>query len=125
MGGDRDGNPKVTADTTKEVVLLSRWEAANLYEREFTKIIRKLSMHECSKQLKQKVGNSQEPYRAYLRPIRNKLKNTQKEIELFLNEKKPLKDSLLVQSVNEIINPLTAVYNSLCEVKYKINEQHL
>ena len=119
MGGDRDGNPKVTADTTKEVVLLSRWEAANLYEREFTKIIRKLSMHECSKQLKQKVGNSQEPYRAYLRPIRNKLKNTQKEIELFLNEKKPLKDSLLVQSVNEIINPLTAVYNSLCEVKCK------
>jgi len=119
MGGDRDGNPNVTAKTTEEVVLLSRWEAANLYEKEFTKIIQKLSMHECSKELKKKVGNSQEPYRAYLRPIRNKLKTTQQEIERFLNEKKSLKDSLLVQSVSEIINPLKVVYNSLCEVKCK------
>ena len=39
MGGDRDGNPNVTAKTTEEVILLSRWEAANLYEKEFTKII--------------------------------------------------------------------------------------
>ena len=76
-------------------------------------------MHECSKELKKKVGNSQEPYRIYLRPIRNKLKSTQKEIELFLNGKKPLKQSLLVQSVNEIINPLKVVYNSLCEIKCK------
>jgi len=119
MGGDRDGNPNVTAKTTEEVVLLSRWEAANLYEKEFTKIIQKLSMHECSKELKKKVGSSQEPYRDYLRPIRNKLKITQQEIELFLNEKKPLKESLLVQSISEIINPLKVVYNSLCEVKCK------
>jgi len=119
MGGDRDGNPNVTAQTTEQVILLSRWEAANLYEKEFTKIIQKLSMHECSKELKKKVGNSQEPYRAYLRPIRNKLKNTQKEIEIYLNDKKSLKESLLVQSVNEIINPLKVVYNSLCEVKCK------
>ncbi len=119
MGGDRDGNPNVTAKTTEEVILLSRWEAANLYEKEFTKIIEKLSMHECSKELKKKVGDSQEPYRTYLRPIRNKLKTTQQEIEMFLNEKKSLKESLLVQSVSEIINPLKSIYNSLCEVKCK------
>jgi len=119
MGGDRDGNPNVTAKTTEEVVLLSRWEAANLYEKEFTKIIQKLSMHECSKELRKKAGDSQEPYRDYLRPIRNKLKTTQQEIEIFLNEKKSLKQTLLVQSVSEIINPLKAVYNSLCEVKCK------
>ena len=40
-------------------------------------------------------------------------------MRLFLNEKKPLKESLLVQSVSEIINPLKVVYNSLCEVKCK------
>jgi phosphoenolpyruvate carboxylase len=119
MGGDRDGNPNVTSKITQEVILLSRWEAANLYEKEFTKIIQKLSMHECSTELRKKIGNSQEPYRAYLRPIRNKLKNTQKEIELFLNEKKHIKDLVLVQSINEIINPLKSVYNSLCEVKCK------
>ncbi len=94
-------------------------KAANLYEKEFTKIIQKLSMHECSKELKKKVGDSQEPYRTYLRPIRNKLKTTQKEIEMYLNEKKSLKNSLLVQSATEIINPLKVVYNSLCEVKCK------
>ena len=119
MGGDRDGNPNVTSKTTEEVILLSRWEAANLYEKEFTKIIQKLSMHECSRELKKRVGDSQEPYRAYLRPIRNKLKSTQKEIELFLNERKPLKESLLVKSINEIINPLKVVYDSLCKVKCK------
>ena len=119
MGGDRDGNPNVTAKTTEEVVLLSRWKAANLYEKEFTKIIQKLSMHECSKELRKKVGNSQEPYRTFLRPIRNKLKTTQQEIEIYLNEKKPLKNSLLVQSIIEITNPLKTVYNSLCEVKCK------
>ena len=33
MGGDRDGNPNVTSTITKEVILLSRWEAAKLYEK--------------------------------------------------------------------------------------------
>ena len=30
MGGDRDGNPNVTAEVTRKVILLSRWEAAKL-----------------------------------------------------------------------------------------------
>ena len=119
MGGDRDGNPNVTAKTTEEVILLSRWKAANLYERELTKLIESLSMHECSKTLQNKVSNSLEPYRVFLRPIRNKMKSTQKEIELYLNEDKPLNQSLLVQSINEVINPLIIVYNSLCSVKCK------
>ena len=40
MGGDRDGNSNVTSKVTKEVILLSRWEAAKLYEKALTKIIR-------------------------------------------------------------------------------------
>ena len=88
MGGDRDGNSSVTSKITKEVVLLSRWMAANLYEKELTKLIRNLSIHECSKALQDKVGNSPEPYRVFLRPIRDKMKNTQKLIEQHLNNKK-------------------------------------
>ena len=117
MGGDRDGNPYVTADTTKEVVLLSRWMAANLYEKELTKLIQNLSMHECSKDIKKVVGQSSEPYRVYLRPIRNKMKNTQQTIEMYLNEKKPLDESLLVQSIQEVIKPLNIVYDSLVAIK--------
>ncbi len=44
MGGDRDGNPNVTSKVTKEVILLSRWEAAKLYEKELTKLIGSLSI---------------------------------------------------------------------------------
>ena len=76
MGGDRDGNPNVTAKTTKEVILLSRWEAASLYEKEFTKLIQSLSLHDCSQKIKKIVGITREPYRVFLRPIRNKLKET-------------------------------------------------
>ena len=117
MGGDRDGNSSVTSKITEEVVLLSRWMAANLYEKELTKLIRNLSIHECSKTLQDKVGNSSEPYRVFLRPIRDKMKNTQKLIELHLNNKKVLNESYLVRSINEVIQPLNIVYNSLCDVK--------
>jgi len=48
MGGDRDGNSSVTSKITEEIVFLSRWMAANLYEKELTKLIRNLSIHECS-----------------------------------------------------------------------------
>ena len=119
MGGDRDGNPNVNHKITQEVILLSRWEAANLYEKELTNIIQDLSMHECSNEIKKIAGNSQEPYRVYLRPVRTKLKATQNEIELFLLEGKKLNDQLLLNSTTEIIKPLTTVYYSLCEAKCK------
>ena len=119
MGGDRDGNPNVNHKITEEVILLSRWEAANLYEKEFTNIIQDLSMHECSNEIKKIAGKSEEPYRVYLRSIRSKLKITQKQIELFLLEGKKLNEKLLVNSANEIIQPLLTVYYSLCEAKCK------
>ena len=120
IGGDRDGNPNVTAKTTEEVILLSRWAAANLYEKELTQLIQSLSMHECSEALQNQADTKREPYRVFLRPIRNKMKNTQKEIELYLNSGKALNQSLLVQSINEVINPLQTVYDSLCSVKCEI-----
>ena len=120
IGGDRDGNPNVTSKITEEVILLSRWEAANLYEKELTKLIQSLSMHECSKALENKTDKKREPYRVFLRPIRNKMKNTQKEIELYLNTGKALNQSLLVQSIKEVTQPLQIVYDSLCSVKCEI-----
>ena len=120
MGGDRDGNPNVTSKTTMEVVLLSRWEAASLYEKEFTKLIQSLSLFDCSKKIKKQVGKTWEPYRVFLRPIRNKLQQTQREIEDALLEKREPRKKLLVNSINEILDPLNEVYNSLCSVKCDI-----
>ncbi|KAK7279580.1 hypothetical protein RJT34_24633 [Clitoria ternatea] len=48
MGGDRDGNPNVTAKVTKDVSLLSRWMAIDLYIREVDSLRFELSMNKCS-----------------------------------------------------------------------------
>jgi phosphoenolpyruvate carboxylase len=46
MGGDRDGNPNVTAAVT-EVLLLARWMAADLYLRDIDHLA-ELSMQQAS-----------------------------------------------------------------------------
>ena len=115
MGGDRDGNPNVTAEVTKEVILLSRWEAAKLYEKSLTKLIRSYSMGKCSKKIKQETGETFEPYRVFLRPLRNKMRVTHRSIEQHLVNKKPLDENLLLKSREEILKPLRIVRQSLEE----------
>ena len=115
MGGDRDGNPNVTAEVTKEVILLSRWEAAKLYEKSLTKLIRSYSMGKCSKKIKQMTGDTFEPYRVFLRPLRNKMRVTHRSIEQHLVNKKPLNEKLLLKSKEEILKPLRIVRQSLEE----------
>ena len=113
MGGDRDGNPNVTADITKKVILFSRWQAAKLYEKELTKLIQDLSMKECSPKIKKITGNSFEPYRVYLRPIRDKIRLTYQLIEKHLNNNESLNEKKLLQDKNEILKPLREVRESL------------
>ena len=115
MGGDRDGNPNVTAEVTRKVILLSRWEAAKLYEKALTKIIRSYSMEKCSKKILKKVGNSFEPYRVFLRPLRDKMRITHRLIEQHLVQKKPLDQKKLLSSREEILRPLRVVRESLEE----------
>jgi len=113
MGGDRDGNPNVTAVITKEVILLSRWEAAKLYDKELTKLIRELSMEKCSKKILKTTGKTFEPYRVYLRPLRDKMRKTHRLIERHLVAKKPLDQQKLLSSKEEILKPLRIVRESL------------
>lgn len=51
MGGDRDGNPNVTARTTLHVSCLARWMAADLYLKEVDVLRFELSMNQCNDQL--------------------------------------------------------------------------
>ena len=113
MGGDRDGNPNVTSSITKDVILLSRWEAAKLYEKSLTKIIRSYSMKKCSKQIIRQVGKSFEPYRAFLRPLRDKMRITHRAIEKHLVSQEPLNYEKLLSSREEILKPLRVVRESL------------
>jgi len=44
MGGDRDGNPNVSAETTLQVAALHRWQAATLYVADLEALYIELSM---------------------------------------------------------------------------------
>ncbi|STY64273.1 Phosphoenolpyruvate carboxylase [Mannheimia haemolytica] len=37
MGGDRDGNPFVTAETTRRVLRMNRWKATELFLQDIKK----------------------------------------------------------------------------------------
>ena len=113
MGGDRDGNPFVTAEVTKRVILLSRWEAAKLYEKSMTKLIRSYSMEKCSKKILKTTGKTFEPYRVYLRPLRDKLRKTHRAIEGYLTNNQSLNDKDLLSEREEILKPLRVVRESL------------
>lgn len=84
MGGDRDGNPNVTATLTQEVLALSRWMAADLYLRDVGQLLNSLSMWECSDELlkaaekyrTEQYRNRDEPYRLILTNLRHRLQTT-------------------------------------------------
>ncbi|KAL4853378.1 Phosphoenolpyruvate carboxylase 2 [Chlorella vulgaris] len=64
MGGDRDGNPNVTAKTTHDVACLSRWIAADLYLKEVDALRFELSMNHASDEvhhMAQEVTHRQAP----------------------------------------------------------------
>lgn len=53
MGGDRDGNPNVTSQTTRDVCLVARLEAVNAYFKVVESLMFDLSIWRCSPQLKE------------------------------------------------------------------------
>lgn len=69
MGGDRDGNPNVTADITRHALLLSRWKATDLFLRDIAVLVSELSMTECTPELRALAGGDdvQEPYRELMK----------------------------------------------------------
>ncbi len=76
MGGDRDGNPNVTAAVTREVLMLGRWMAADLFLRDVDELHNSLSMRRCTDEVRELVGDVREPYRELLKQVRERLLNT-------------------------------------------------
>ena len=70
-------------------------------------------MEKCSKKILNKVGKSYEPYRVFLRPLRDKMRITHRSIEQHLVNKKPLDRKKLLSSREEILKPLRIVRESL------------
>lgn len=109
MGGDRDGNPNVTAIVTEEVIRLARWMAADLYLRDMDELLAQLSMSACTQALKEYIGvDSDEPYRILLRSLRERLTSTRDWAE---TTDKPHKDLILYRE--DLFEPLRLCYESL------------
>lgn len=81
MGGDRDGNPNVTPAVTEQACLLARWMAADLYAREVAALRAELSMRTGSPDLRARVKNAYEPYRALLGEVHRRLLATRTCVE--------------------------------------------
>ncbi|MEZ5572769.1 MAG: phosphoenolpyruvate carboxylase [Halioglobus sp.] len=114
MGGDRDGNPNVTATVTEEVLLLGRWQAAALYLKDLEVLVEELSMTVCSAALSTRAGTAREPYRAVLRELRNRLRLTLDSLTRQINEKQAPADNIIL-SEDELWQPAYACYQSLLD----------
>ena len=116
MGGDRDGNPTVTPDVTRRVCLVSRWMAADLYERELAALQLELSMVDASAELRARADGAREPYRAVLRDLRRRLRSTRSWLDGALSEDESSAapaDALL--AAEDMREPLLLCYRSLVE----------
>lgn len=125
MGGDRDGNPNVTHQVTEEVLLLSRWKAADLFLKDISDLRWELSMQQCTPELAQEVDYHAEPYREKLRDLRDKLTLTHRWIDAKL-QGQTIDDSGVIKSSEELLEPLLACYHSLsaCHMQ-EIADGHL
>jgi len=112
MGGDRDGNPNVTAAVTRNVFLLSRWMAADLYLRDLKTLRAELSMWEASPELRALAGDCREPYREVLSVLRERLRKTRDWAEALIQGRPADEDDILLANA-DLIEPLQLCYDSL------------
>ncbi len=129
MGGDRDGNPNVTAEITRHVLLLSRWKATDLFLRDIQVLVSELSMSECTPELRELAGGEEvlEPYRQLMKNVRTQLTNTQAYLEARLKGERVLPPHDLLVSNDQLWEPLYACYQSLkaCGMEIIANGQLL
>ncbi|QFI56271.1 phosphoenolpyruvate carboxylase [Aeromonas simiae] len=112
MGGDRDGNPFVTAKVTAKVLELGRWMAINLFYQEIKELTSELSMGDCTDELRAVVGDNPEPYRALVRELREQLRETKEHLTAKVQGHQT-ESRDLVRSTAQLREPLELCYHSL------------
>ncbi len=88
IGGDRDGNPHVTPEVTRQACMLARRIAADLYFDELDRLRSELSLVHASPELRARVGDEHEPYRALLRDVLERLKATSRWADAMLDDRR-------------------------------------
>ncbi|XP_051151878.1 phosphoenolpyruvate carboxylase [Andrographis paniculata] len=135
MGGDRDGNPRVTPEVTRDVCLLARMMAANLYYSRIEDLMFELSMWRCTDELRlhaEELHRSlkkdskhyiefwksippNEPYRVILGDVRDKLYQTrERSRQLLAQGTSDIPEEATYTSIDQFLEPLELCYRSLC-----------
>ncbi|CAN0914061.1 Phosphoenolpyruvate carboxylase 2 [Linum grandiflorum] len=135
MGGDRDGNPRVTPEVTRDVCLLARMMAANLYFSQIEDLMFELSMWRCNEELRVRAEElhrnsrrdakhfiefwkqipANEPYRVLLGYVRDKLYNTrERSRQLLASGMSDIPEESTFTNVEQFLEPLELCYRSLC-----------
>jgi phosphoenolpyruvate carboxylase len=118
IGGDRDGNPNVTAQVTRDACLLSRWMACELFVRDLDVLRIDLSMARGSAELDKLAGTSVEPYRAILKRLRDSLIADREAIEETLANSTARVPRFV--SKDMVLEPLLVCWRSLHETGNEI-----
>ncbi|XP_042027950.1 phosphoenolpyruvate carboxylase isoform X2 [Salvia splendens] len=135
MGGDRDGNPRVTPEVTRDVCLLARMMAANLYYSQIEDLMFELSMWRCSDELRGRADElltsskrdakhyiefwktipPSEPYRVLLGDVRDKLYQTrERSRHLLAQGMSEIPEEATYTNIDQFLEPLELCYRSLC-----------
>ena len=114
MGGDRDGNPFVTAKITRKVLHFARWKAADLFLQDISELADELSMTKCTDEFLTKYGDHLEPYRAVVKGLRGKLTDTLAYFDDRLADRAPrFSEDDIILTDNQLWEPLYDCYQSL------------
>ncbi|CAN7131005.1 unnamed protein product [Brassica rapa subsp. narinosa] len=136
MGGDRDGNPRVTPEVTRDVCLLARMMAATMYFNQIEDLMFELSMWRCNDELRVRADELHvnrrkdaakhyiefwksipptEPYRVVLGDVRDKLYHTRERArQLLSNGTSDVPEEATFNNLEEFLEPLELCYRSLC-----------
>ncbi|CCQ10979.1 Phosphoenolpyruvate carboxylase [Pseudoalteromonas luteoviolacea B = ATCC 29581] len=119
MGGDRDGNPFVTALVTEKVLDHGRWMALDLYRRDIDKLSAELSMVSASDELFAVSGKVSEPYRAVLKRLKADIAETVEYLDAKIKGQ-PSRAVDKVTHINQLKEPLELCYRSLLKCNMKV-----
>ena len=113
IGGDRDGNPNVTADVTRQVILLAQWQACDLLIRDLSLLQEELSLATATEEIFEEAGHAREPYRAIIRRLKDKVANQRSTLQAAINQHQP---SPVALTLEELLEPLKRCHESLLAV---------
>ncbi|WP_029904460.1 phosphoenolpyruvate carboxylase [Prevotella sp. 10(H)] len=122
MGGDRDGNPNVTAKITHEVLLDSRKRAAKLFLSDIEVLVKELSMATCTSEFRDYIKDYevQEPYRELMKRLRTRLRATIAYLDARIEGKNPeLTEDIFIHN-DQLWEPLNECYKSLVACRMQI-----